>query len=111
MEEAIARYGKPEIVNTDEGSPFTSRAFTDLLREQGIPISMDGKGAWRDNVFVERLWRSVKHEEVYLHACDTVSIAAADPGCLNDRLRSTYRIGFCCPNKRGRLCHQKRLCF
>lgn len=55
MEEAIARYGKPEIVNTDEGSPFTSRAFTGLLREQGIPISMDGKGAWRDNVFVERL--------------------------------------------------------
>ena len=67
------------------------------------PMSMDGKGAWRDNVFVERLWRSVKYEEGYLHACDMVSIAAADPGCLNDRLRSTYRIGFCCPNKRGHL--------
>jgi putative transposase len=68
MEEAIARYGKPEIVNTDQGSQFTSQAFTGLFKEQGIQISMDGKGAWRDNVFVERLWRSLKYEEVYLHA-------------------------------------------
>ena len=56
MEDAIARYGKPEIVNTDQGSQFTSQAFTGLLKEPGIQISMDGKGAWRDNVFVERLW-------------------------------------------------------
>ena len=80
MEEAIARYGKPEIVNTDQGSQFTSRAFTGLLKEQDVQISMDGKGAWRDNVFVERLWRSVKYEEVYLHACDTVPDAGAGIG-------------------------------
>ena len=73
LEEAIARYGVPEIVNTDQGSQFTSLAFTSLLNEHGIRISMDGKGAWRDNVFIERLWRSVKYEEVYLHAYDTVS--------------------------------------
>ena len=80
MEEAIARYGKPEIVNTDQGSQFTSQAFTGLLKEHNIQISMDGKGAWRDNVFVERLWRSVKYEEVYLHAYDTVSDARAGIG-------------------------------
>ena len=81
MEEAIARYGKPEIVNTDQGSQFTSQAFTGLLKEQDIQISMDGKGAWRDNVFVERLWRSVKYEEeVYLHAYDTVSDARTGIG-------------------------------
>ena len=73
LEEAIARYGAPEIVNTDQGSQFTSQAFTGLLKEHGIRISMDGKGSWRDNVFIERLWRSVKYEEVYLHAYDTVS--------------------------------------
>ncbi len=71
----IARYGKPEIMNTDQGSQFTSQAFTGLLKENGIQISMDGKGSWRDNVFVERLWRSVKYEEVYLHAYDSVSDA------------------------------------
>ena len=75
--EAIARYGKPEIFNTDQGSQFTSQEFTGLLKENGIAISMDGKGCWRDNVFVERLWRSVKYEEVYLHAYDTVSAAKA----------------------------------
>lgn len=80
MEEAIARHGKPEIVNTDQGSQFTSQAFTGLLKEHDIQISMDGKGAWRDNVFVERLWRSVKYEEVYLHAYDTVSDARAGIG-------------------------------
>ena len=80
MEDAITRYGKPEIVNTDQGSQFTSQAFTGLLKEQGIQISMDGKGAWRDNVFVERLWRSVKYEEVYLHAYDTVSEARTGIG-------------------------------
>ena len=72
VEEALARYGRPEIFNTDQGSQFTSAAFTGLLVENAIAISMDGRGAWRDNVFVERLWRSVKHEEVYLHAYDSV---------------------------------------
>ena len=65
--------GRPEIFNTDQGSQFTSQAFTGVLQEAGIAISMDGKGAWRDNVFVERLWRSIKYEEVYLRAYDTVS--------------------------------------
>ena len=73
LEEAIARYGAPEIMNTDQGSQFTSLAFTSLLKDHGIRISMDGKGSWRDNVFIERLWRSVKYEEVYLHAYETVS--------------------------------------
>jgi len=68
LNEAIEKYGKPEIMNTDQGSQFTSQAFTGLLKAHGIKISMDGKGAWRDNVFVERLWRSVKYEDVYLHA-------------------------------------------
>jgi len=77
VEEAMANYGTPEIMNTDQGSQFTSQAFTGLLKENGIRISMDGKGAWRDNVFVERLWRSVKYEEVYLHAYDSVSSARA----------------------------------
>ena len=64
LEEALARYGKPEIFNTDQGSQFTSAAFTGLLTDNAIAISMDGRGAWRDNVFVERLWRFVKYEEV-----------------------------------------------
>ena len=75
VEEAIARYGKPEIFNTDQGSQFTSSEFTGLLHGHGIRISMDGKGCWRDNVFVERVWRSIKYEEVYLHAYETVSAA------------------------------------
>jgi putative transposase len=78
VEEALGRYGSPEIFNTD--SQFTSMAFTGLLRENGIAISMDGRGSWRDNVFVERLWRSIKYEEVYLHAYDTVSDARASIG-------------------------------
>lgn len=80
LEEAIALHGKPEIVNTDQGSQFTSLAFTGLLKKHGIRISMDGKAAWRDNVFIERLWRSVKYEEVYLHAYDTVSDSRAGIG-------------------------------
>ena len=75
VEEAIAKYGKPEIFNTDQGSQFTSSAFTGLLLEHGIRISMDGKGCWRDNVFIERVWRSIKYEEVYLHAYETVGAA------------------------------------
>jgi len=66
VEEALGKYGAPEIFNSDQGSQFTSMAFTGLLRDNGIAISMDGRGAWRDNVFVERLWRSIKYEEVYL---------------------------------------------
>jgi putative transposase len=80
VEEALARYGKPEIFNSDQGSQFTSNDFTGLLLKHGVQISMDGKGAWRDNVFVERLWRSVKYEEVYLKAYDTVSEARASLG-------------------------------
>ena len=66
LKEAIERYGCPEIFNTDQGSQFTSEDFTSVLKDSGIKISMDGKGRWVDNVFVERLWRSVKYEEVYL---------------------------------------------
>ena len=80
VEEAMARHGKPQIFNTDQGSQFTSAAFTGLLADNGIAISMDGKGAWRDNVFVERLWRSVKYEEVYLKAYDSVAEARASIG-------------------------------
>ncbi len=75
MEDAIARYGVPEIVNTDQGSQFTSREFTDLLKAHEIRISMDGRGRCLDNVFIERLWRSVKYEEVYLKAYASVSEA------------------------------------
>jgi putative transposase len=75
VEEALARHGRPAIFNTDQGSQFTSAAFTGLLLQNGIAISMDGRGAWRDNVFVERLWRSVKYEEVYLRAYETVAEA------------------------------------
>ncbi len=75
LEEALARHARPEIFNTDQGSQFTGAAFTGVLAKHEIKISMDGKGAWRDNVFVERLWKSVKYEEVYLHAYDSVSAA------------------------------------
>jgi len=72
LDEALSRNEKPEIFNTDQGSQFTSEAFTGRLKEEGIGISMDGKGRWRDNVFVERVWKSIKYEEVYLHAYETV---------------------------------------
>jgi putative transposase len=77
VREAIARYGQPTIFNTDQGSQFTSTEFVGLLKDHGIRISMDGKGCWRDNIFVERLWKSVKYEEVYLHAYDGVPQAKA----------------------------------
>ncbi|MCD1645657.1 IS3 family transposase [Aurantimonas coralicida] len=80
VEEAIGWFGKPEIFNTDQGSQFTSIDFTKVLMAEGIKISMDGRGAWRDNVFVERLWKSVKYEEVYLRAYETVSHARASIG-------------------------------
>jgi putative transposase len=80
LEEALARFGKPDIFNTDQGSQFTSIAFTSVLLREKIAISMDGRGAWRDNVFVERLWRSVKYEEVYLRAYASVSDARSSIG-------------------------------
>lgn len=80
LQEALLRYGVPEIFNTDQGSQFTSVEFTGVLKENGIRISMDGKGCWRDNVFVERLWRTIKYEEVYLKAYDSVSQAKASLG-------------------------------
>ena len=80
MQEALEKYGAPVIFNTDQGSQFTSEAFTSVLLDRGIAISMDGKGAWRDNVFVERLWRSVKYEEVYLKAYASVAEARAGIG-------------------------------
>ena len=77
VEEALARHGKPDIFNTDQGSQFTSVDFIKVLKDAEIAISMDGKGAWRDNVFVERLWRTIKYEEVYLHAYASVPEARA----------------------------------
>jgi len=73
LEEALARFGKPEIFNTDQGSQFTSLRFTGLLQDAGVRISMDGRGRWMDNVFIERLWRSLKYECVYLYAFETGS--------------------------------------
>ena len=75
LDEALSQYGKPEIFNTDQGSQFTSEAFTGRLKDEGIKISMDGKGRWADNVFVERIWRSLKYEHVYLHAYESVGEA------------------------------------
>ncbi len=80
VQEALAKHGRPEIFNTDQGSQFTGADFTGMLIDNKIAISMDGKGAWRDNVFVERIWRSVKYEEVYLHAYDSVAEARASIG-------------------------------
>jgi putative transposase len=81
LEEAIAKYGAPEIFNTDQGSQFTSDDFTKVLKAHGIRISMDGKGRWIDNVFVERLWKSVKYEHVYLHAYESVAEARQQLTC------------------------------
>ncbi len=72
LEAALAKYGKPEIFNTDQGCQFTSADFTDVLKEAKVKISMDGKGRWIDNVFIERLWRSLKYEHVYLYAHETM---------------------------------------
>ena len=80
LQEAITRYGAPEIFNTDQGSQFTSSEFTGQLKANGIRISMDGKSCWRDNVFVERLWRTIKYHEVYLKAYESVSHAKASLG-------------------------------
>jgi putative transposase len=75
LEEALMKYGKPDIFNTDQGSQFTSDAFTDILINHGIRISMDGQGRWMDNVFIERLWKTVKYQEVYLKAYESISHA------------------------------------
>ena len=102
VEEAMARHGKPDIFNTDQGSQFTSVAFTGVLADNGIAISMDGRGAWRDNVFVERLWRSVKYEEVYLRAYDSVSQARASLGRYLDfynRKRPHSSLDACTPDR------------
>ena len=80
VEEALAKHGTPEIFNTDQGSQFTSTDFIKVLAAREIKISMDGKGAWRDNVFIERLWRSIKYEEVYLRAYTSVSEARSGIG-------------------------------
>jgi len=80
VEEALTKHGRPEIFNTDQGSQFTSAAFTTVLLNNAVAISMDGKGSWRDNVFVERIWKSVKYEEVYLRAYDSVSEARISIG-------------------------------
>ena len=89
LEEAIARHGRPDIFNTDQGSQFTSFAFTTTLKDAGIRISMDGRGRWMDNVFIERLWRSLKDEGVVLHAFETGSKARSGIGswidCYNRR--------------------------
>lgn len=77
LTEAFNRYGSPEIVNTDQGSQFTAQAFVQAVKNRGCKLSMDGRGAWRDNVFVERLWKSVKYERVYLHAYESVTEAGA----------------------------------
>jgi putative transposase len=88
LQEALACHGRPDIFNTDQGSQFTCAGFTGVLLDAGIAISMDGKGAWRDNVFVERLWRSIKYEEVYLKAYDTVAEARASIGRYIDFFNS-----------------------
>ena len=78
IEQAFMRYGTPDIVNTDQGSQFTAEEFINVVLAKGCKLSMDGRGAWRDNVFVERFWRSVKYERVYLRAYDSVSAARSD---------------------------------
>jgi putative transposase len=85
LDEALTRYGAPEIFNTDQGAQFTDSDFTDRLKAHGVAISMDGKRRWIDNVFIERLWRTVKYEEVYLKAYDSLSDARAQLRVFLDR--------------------------
>ena len=85
LEEALSRFGSPEIFNTDQGAQFTSEAFTGVLKGHGITISMDGKGRWMDNVFVERLWRTVKYEDIYLKAYET-------PHALREGLKQYFHF-------------------
>jgi transposase InsO family protein len=96
VEAALTQYGSPQVFNTDQGSQFTSAEFTGLLISNGIEISMDGKGAWRDNVFVEHFWRTIKYEEVYLHAYDSVAEARQSIGrYLADAILRGV-LGSCC---------------
>jgi putative transposase len=102
LEEALAQYGKPEIFNTDQGCQFTSTDFTGVLERGGITISMDGKGRCMDNIFVERLWRSLKYEEVYLHAYATVAEAKAGIGAwlsFYNEERQHQSLGYCTPRQ------------
>jgi putative transposase len=89
LDEAISKHGKPEIFNTDQGSQLTSEVFTGRLKEEGIAISMDGKGRWCDNVFVERFWKSIKYEYVYLHAYESVQKVRTKIGIYIDFYNST----------------------
>ena len=102
LEEALGRYGTPEIFNTDQGAQFTSEAFTQVLKDAGVRISMDGKGRWIDNVFIERLWRSLKYEEVYLKAYETVAEAIGGIGDyfeLYNHERPHQSLGRLTPNE------------
>jgi putative transposase len=91
LEEAIAKYGTPDIFNTDQGSQFTSLAFTNILISHNIRISMDGQGRWRDNIFIERLWKTVKYEEVYLKAYESIAHAKKELGKFFDRYNMRRR--------------------
>ena len=108
LEEAIDKCGKPEIFNTDQGSQFTGEAFTGVLLANGIAISMDGKGSWRDNVFVERLWKSVKYEEVYLKAYDTVAEARCRWAAISTSTIDSARIRALTDAPRTRLTSSRR---
>jgi putative transposase len=102
VEEALARYGKPEIFNTDQGCQFTSTDFTGVLERCGITISMDGRGRCMDNIFIERLWRSLKYEEVYLHAYASVAEAKAGIGAwlrFYNEERQHQSLGYCTPRQ------------
>jgi putative transposase len=102
LAEALAHFGPPEIFNTDQGSQFTSHTFTDMLKTAGIAISMDGKGGFLDNVFIERLWRTIKYEEIYLRAYDTVADASAGIGRYLDfynRSRTHQTLGRLTPDE------------
>jgi len=105
LEDALATHDKPDIFNTDQGSQFTCEAFTDVLHKHAVKISMDGKGAWRDNVFVERLWRTVKYEEVYLRAYDSVSDARASIRRYLDLYNSASE------HPSGYVIEEKRVCW
>lgn len=108
LEEALAKYGKPGIFNTDQGSQFTSFAFTNALRTKGIRISLDGRGRWLDNVFIERLWRSLKYECVYLNAFETGSEARAGIGkwiAFYNQLRPHTALGGITPD----MCHEQNV--
>jgi putative transposase len=100
LEQALSEFGTPEIFNTDQGAQFTAEAFTSVLLKRGVKVSMDGRGRYTDNIFVERLWRTLKYEEVYLHAYDSVDEARAGIrryiGFYNDE-RSHQALGYQTP--------------